>query len=898
MTKTRSTKKALLLSAFSLLICFSMLIGTTFAWFTDSVTSANNIIKSGNLDVELEYWDGDSWEDVEGKSDILTNELWEPGVTEVAYLRVANAGSLALKYQMGINIVSETAGKNVKNETLKLSDYIKFGVVENVNGETGAYANREAAVAAVTSAKKISEGFTKTASMTAGQELYLALVVYMPTTVGNEANHNGTNIPQIDLGINVFATQYTAENDSFGSDYDKDAVATIVSPSVALPASPQNAVEKVLETTTDNSVVLTLPAEFIADLVQMTDAPESVSLSHAEPKVDATNNMVVFEHIELVDENGDIIDLEAIGNDAPITVKFNVGDAFNVGDTVIVYHDGEIFATPVVDADKNVTYTATHFCEVTVGYNDGKIDTLLELDNTIKHANDGDTIVFGGDITSKDGILIQNKNLTIDLNGKTFTVSEGASTNNRNFKINGASEVTIKNGTMVAAGELTSGAYGTIRTEGTAEVTLDNVKLYSYRGYGLNVKANTGTKITINDSEIYAKYSGGVEAAGGEIVLNNVKIEQTGVYSGAAWCSVAIGVNGGGKVTVNSGNYSASAIATDANAANATWVAYVMSSGGTLNINGGTFNGLVAETASAANACGIICADRAAVVNIYGGTFNSNGAILDMRNNVGTQPNPVATIYGGTFSADPTVSGLYSSNLITVADGYEVVVNDDGKWVVAVEDLQTVINNATAGDTIVLNGDVTATSVIMIDKDIVIEGNGYKVSSTATRVFRVTATDVEVTLNNVNMVSNAVRVSSNDIRGISVDGDLTNISLTLNNCSVDFTDASAHDWAYAVNVTGGTGYTVIVNGGVYEGANAINIRGEGQTVVVKNATLTSLYQPSLYENMYGACIYVVQNANSSVEAVGNTFNGGNAVAINAGYTPVVKSDNVDNTTRA
>jgi hypothetical protein len=245
-------------------------------------------------------------------------------------------------------------------------------------------------------------------------------------------------------------------------------------------------------------------------------------------------------------------------------------------------------------------------------------------------------------------------------------------------------------------------------------------------------------------------------------------------------------------------------------------------------------------------------------------------------------------IKGGTFSADPSTY---------LASGC-VATESNGKWVVAISDLQTVINNANAGDTIVLNGDVTATSVILIDKDIVIEGNGYKVSSTATRVFRVIASDVEVTLNNVNMVSNAVRVSSNDIRGISVDGDLTNISLTLNDCSVDFTDASAHDWSYAVNVVGGTGYTVIVNGGVYEGANAINIRGAGQTVVVKNATLTSLYQPSPYENMYGACIYVVQNASSSLEAVGNTFNGGNAVAINAGYTPVVESDNVDNTTRA
>ncbi|MBE6696126.1 MAG: sodium ion-translocating decarboxylase subunit beta, partial [Ruminococcaceae bacterium] len=104
-------------------------------------------------------------------------------------------------------------------------------------------------------------------------------------------------------------------------------------------------------------------------------APASVALSHAEPRIDVANNMIVFEHIELIDENGEIIDLEALGNDKPVTVKFNVGDAFNVGDTVIVYHDGEIFATPVVDADKNITYTATHFCEVTVGYNDGKIDT-------------------------------------------------------------------------------------------------------------------------------------------------------------------------------------------------------------------------------------------------------------------------------------------------------------------------------------------------------------------------------------------------------------------------------------------------------------------------------------------------------------------------------------------
>ena len=227
MTNTKSTKRALLASVMALLLCFSMLLSTTFAWFTDSVTSGNNIIKSGNLDIELEYWNGTAWADVKDASDILTNTLWEPGVTKVAYLRIANAGSLVLKYQFGINILNEIDGKNQKNETFKLSDYIMFGVVEGVNGETGAYAKTDAgraeAVAAVTDEKKISAGYTKASTMEPDEELYLALVVYMPTDTDNVANHNGTDIPQIDLGINVLATQMTAENDSFDNQYDKDA---------------------------------------------------------------------------------------------------------------------------------------------------------------------------------------------------------------------------------------------------------------------------------------------------------------------------------------------------------------------------------------------------------------------------------------------------------------------------------------------------------------------------------------------------------------------------------------------------------------------------------------------------------------------------------------------------
>ena len=57
MTNIKTTKRALLSSTLALFLCFAMLLGTTFAWFTDSVTSANNVITAGNLDVNLHYWD-------------------------------------------------------------------------------------------------------------------------------------------------------------------------------------------------------------------------------------------------------------------------------------------------------------------------------------------------------------------------------------------------------------------------------------------------------------------------------------------------------------------------------------------------------------------------------------------------------------------------------------------------------------------------------------------------------------------------------------------------------------------------------------------------------------------------------------------------------------------------
>ena len=270
------TKRALLMSVLSLLLCFSMLIGSTFAWFTDSVTSNNNIIKSGNLDVELEYYDGDSWEKVTATTNVFEeNTLWEPGHTEVVYLKVSNLGTLALKYNLGINIVNEVESVNVAGEALRLSDYIVFDAIEDVDTP---YADRAAARAAVTEADvaKLSAGHTKTGEIKAGDPAqYVALVVYMPESVGNEANYRtGEVAPEITLGINLMATQMTAEIDSFNNQYDAGAMFT------GVPSARVTVLADLPTVTTINNNTYTLNTGYVFEATE--DADQAQKNTHGK----------------------------------------------------------------------------------------------------------------------------------------------------------------------------------------------------------------------------------------------------------------------------------------------------------------------------------------------------------------------------------------------------------------------------------------------------------------------------------------------------------------------------------------------------------------------------------------------------------------------------------------
>ena len=226
--KVGGTKRALLTSVLALVLSLAMLAGSTFAWFTDTASTGVNRIVSGNLDVGLEYWDKESgWLDAENSKDLFDeNALWEPGYTQIIYLRVANNGNLALTYAMQITPVHETVGVNVDGEEFKLSDYIKFGWMKfTVDGDgTPVALDREAAQTGVGGGAQLGTTLHRQAAepMAAGAEELVALVAWMPEDVGNESNYS-TVPPTIELSLKVLATQAAVESDSFNNTYDEDA---------------------------------------------------------------------------------------------------------------------------------------------------------------------------------------------------------------------------------------------------------------------------------------------------------------------------------------------------------------------------------------------------------------------------------------------------------------------------------------------------------------------------------------------------------------------------------------------------------------------------------------------------------------------------------------------------
>ena len=218
MNNKKTTKRALLSSVMAIVLCLAMLIGTTFAWFTDSASTAVNKIQAGKLDIALEMKNADgSWVPAEGQT--LTWKkaagapageqiLWEPGATyALPELRIVNKGNLALKYKVVFSAI------NGDEDAMKLAEVLDVSLNGNKVGTLKD---------ALTSTDP--DGFAHGNLPAEGTSGELKITVQMQTTAGND--YQGLSIGGI--AVTVVATQDTVEYDSNNNTYDADAVYPVV----------------------------------------------------------------------------------------------------------------------------------------------------------------------------------------------------------------------------------------------------------------------------------------------------------------------------------------------------------------------------------------------------------------------------------------------------------------------------------------------------------------------------------------------------------------------------------------------------------------------------------------------------------------------------------------------
>ena len=243
MNNKRATKRALLTSVMALVMCVVMLVGTTFAWFTDTASTGVNKIQAGNLDIQLlmrttdeegktDYNNiGDSHDVIFGGENSLVAQnnnqdtLWEPGKTQVAYLAVRNAGNLALKYNILLNVRDEgligaldyaiVPQSKLSGENQTCTDTIASWV--DAKGRTGAESGKLTAGTFTAAPNGCLDEIAHDKTNTNETE-YFALVVHMDENAGNTYMNKSVSID-----MKVVATQAAAEFDSFNNQYDKDA---------------------------------------------------------------------------------------------------------------------------------------------------------------------------------------------------------------------------------------------------------------------------------------------------------------------------------------------------------------------------------------------------------------------------------------------------------------------------------------------------------------------------------------------------------------------------------------------------------------------------------------------------------------------------------------------------
>ena len=562
MTKANN-KKALLSSAFALVLSVAMLIGTTFAWFTDTASTGVNKIQAGNLDVALEMLDTaqNKWVTAEGgtlnfvKAGNVDEEvLWEPGATyKLPKLRVVNNGNLALKYKI---VISGAKDANPDNgiDDLKLLDVIDW--TYKIKGDTYVLgAERHLAAKGATDVNYEEFDIQGT----------------MQTTAGNE--YQGLSIEGI--AITVYAVQDTVENDSFGNDYDKNADGKPqfdtwydnVATTVTVAATGDTVVkDKEIEPT----IQATIPAG--STTVNKLTLIKNKAETPSNITVDAGAQALTAE-VKLIDQNGNKV---TAADGKFFTVKMQLDAHLDVKG---FYHSG-VALTKAANAESltandmyyydaetgYVTFTTDDFSPFTaiIAFGGGNgtaahpyLIATAEQAMEIEKLKKGAHLKLINDITVPDEIYMSGKRFFFDLNGHIV-------------KLEYAEGVKPNNGSVLYIGG--SGGNLTINDSSEAQTgaVIGSDKTYPNKVTSA-VRAGNYGKLTINGGHFYGMSEGTScifvmtsRSSGGKatVTINGGKFEtaspSNGTYfvlnhqdSATAGCTIT--VNGGSFKNYNPG---------------------------------------------------------------------------------------------------------------------------------------------------------------------------------------------------------------------------------------------------------------------------------------------------------------------------------------------------------
>ena len=589
MSNKKATKRALLTSITALAMCVVMLVGTTFAWFTDTSTANVNKIQAGKLDVDIVDANGDSLDGktlkfvkmdaTAGKATASDDILWEPGASfALQTFKIVNKGDLSLKYKI---VISGATGDTM------LLDVIDFSAT--IDGTTY---------------PRVS---VKDNSPVVMDQMLLpkaSVTVDLVGTMQTSANNDYMNKTVTGISIAVYAAQATGEYDSSTNEYDKDAAYPTLAPVLNVTTSADvTLTNNALPATTisEGGAVSTVTAgtTMIGENNNTVEAAngklERVISTTAKSNPDGTDTTTYDISYKFVDGNGTATSVAKFSNVVANTIQLSAG-LTNVkvththGSTTTdmtaatdAAHQGEDGYFYYNEATGVLTIWSSEYSKFAVSYDANFVAAIngqgyASLAAAFDAAKDGDTITLlkstNGNGIALDTGKFATEGLTVDFNGHTYTVGGvlvgSATTGTNAFQLLQGGKITFKNGSIIGVTEGTKPAEDTPDWNGApammiqnyCDLTLDNMIVTGGDETVYTMSNNNGV-VVINNTTINAGGAKGYRY--GPYAFDvcryssypsvNVTVTGNSVINGDVEVSGKIGNGQSRQLTINSGKF-------------------------------------------------------------------------------------------------------------------------------------------------------------------------------------------------------------------------------------------------------------------------------------------------------------------------------------------------------